>query len=94
MPAGDVLSTFTTSLPISKGDLVALEDDHFDGENFVFAGGNSGGYLIFQPPPLSAPVIPAFNLVGELLYNADAHANGDLPQAEEAEAGQRRHACC
>ena len=87
VPAGDVLSTFTTSLPISKGDLVALEDDHFDGENFVFAGGNSGGYLIFQPPPLSAPVIPAFNLVGELLYNADVTPTAIFPKPKKPKPG-------
>ena len=87
VPAGDVLSTFTTSLPISKGDLIALEDDHFDGENFVQAGGNSGGYMIFQPPPLSAPVIPEFNLVGELLYNADVTPTAIFPKPKKPKSG-------
>ena len=89
VPAGDVLSTFTTSLPISKGDLIALEDDHAGGENFVMAGGNSGGYDIFQPPPFGGtPVIPAFNSIGELLYNADVTPTDIFPKPKRPKPGK------
>ena len=80
VPLGTSISTFTTSLAISTGDLIALDDDHAGGNNFGDAGGSSGAELIFQPEPLTGPaVMPAFNSVGELLFNADVVPTAIFP---------------
>jgi hypothetical protein len=89
VPGSSSVSTFTTSLPIAKGDLIGLDDDHLGGENFGTTGANSGAYLIFQPEPLGGvPVIPDHNDVGELLFNADVVPTAIFPKPKRPKPGK------
>jgi hypothetical protein len=72
VPAGTTTSTFATSLPISSGDRIGLDDDHLAGSNFGDAGAPGGPVDLFQPIPANGTMRnPDFATTGELLFNAD-----------------------
>jgi hypothetical protein len=79
VPVGDTISTFATSLPISIGDRIGVDDDQFEAANLVaYYPGPGGGFETFEPEPANgataSPSSPAdFN--GELLLNADIKPN-------------------
>jgi hypothetical protein len=80
VPAGTSVSTFTTSLSISAGDRIGLDDDHTGGSNFGDAGGSGGPEEIFQPIPGDGTMRnPDFTGDGELLFNADVVPTAIFP---------------
>jgi hypothetical protein len=84
VPAGTTVSTFTTSMPISKGDRIGLDDDHLAGSNFGDAGGSSGSEDIFQPIPANGTMRnPDFSGGGELLFNADVVPTALFPKPKK-----------
>jgi hypothetical protein len=80
VPSGFGIYTFSTSLAISIGDRIGVNDDHDQGGNLGAYSGSSGGFDVFQPPPLNgatvAPTTVASTGDGELLLNADVVPNG------------------
>jgi hypothetical protein len=79
VPPGFGIYTFSSSVPISIGDRIGLDDDHAGGGNLGGYSGSTGTYDVFQPIVADGATVapaPGGPGVGELLFNADVVPNG------------------